>query len=114
MNWLKALSQYAENNVSCVLVTVIESTGSAPRVVGTRMVVTGDGFADTIGGGALEHEAIEHAQTLLQVGSNEALITQRDFTLGADLTQCCGGRVTLNLTVIGQTISPCMFLELDT
>lgn len=95
MNWLKALTQHAEDNISCVLITVIESTGSAPRVVGTRMVVTSDGFDDTVGGGALEHGAIEHAQYLLQTAKHEPLITQREFTLGADLTQCCGGRVTL-------------------
>lgn len=95
MNWLKALTQHADNNVSCVLITVIESSGSAPRVVGTRMVVTTDSFSDTVGGGALEHEAIEHARQLLQSGQQEPLITHREFTLGSDLTQCCGGKVTL-------------------
>ena len=95
MNWLKALAQHADNNISCVLITVIESSGSAPRVVGTRMVVTADGFSDTVGGGALEHEAIEHARELLQSEQHEPLISHREFTLGSDLTQCCGGRVTL-------------------
>lgn len=95
VNWLQALTQHAEDNISCVLVTVIESAGSAPRVVGTRMVVTVDAFADTIGGGALEHEAIDHARHLLHAESHEMPISHREFTLGADLTQCCGGKVTL-------------------
>ena len=84
MNWLKALTQHADNNISCVLITVIESSGSAPRVVGTRMVVTADGFSDTVGGGALEHEAIEHARELLQAGQHEPPISHREFTLGSD------------------------------
>lgn len=59
------------------------------------MVVTQTDVADTIGGGALEQEAIEHARSLLGGEASEASISQKTFTLGNDLTQCCGGRVTL-------------------
>jgi len=95
MNWLNALSVHADNNLSCVLVTVIESEGSAPRIQGTRMVVTSDSFTDTLGGGALELQAIKHARLLLENGPTDKVITQREFILGSDLTQCCGGKVTL-------------------
>jgi len=95
MNWLSALSHCASENIPCVLVTVIESEGSAPRVPGTRMVVNEKGFADTIGGGALELEAIEHAKNLLNAQTRGPVITHRQFVLGSELTQCCGGRVKL-------------------
>ena len=95
MNWLAALSQCASKNLSCVLVTVVESEGSAPRVLGTRMVVTEKDFADTLGGGALEHEAIDYARNLLAAAVRGPVISQREFVLGSDLTQCCGGRVKL-------------------
>ncbi len=95
MNWLKALSLHAEKNTSCVLVTIVELKGSAPRVVGTKMVVSLNDIADTLGGGALELEAIEHARTLLNAPTSEPLISHKEFALGTDLTQCCGGRVKL-------------------
>lgn len=95
MNWLGALSQCAVQNLSCVLITVVESEGSAPRVLGTRMVVTENDFVDTLGGGALEHEAIEHARNLLTAKLPGPVITHRHFVLGSDLTQCCGGKVKL-------------------
>ena len=95
MNWLSALSHNAAQNISCILVTVIDSEGSAPRVQGTRLVVTENNFVDTLGGGSLEHEAIAHARELLSAKTQSPLITNRQFILGSDLTQCCGGRVTL-------------------
>lgn len=95
MNWLSALSQYASQNTSCVLVTVIECEGSAPRALGTRMVVSQNDCIDTLGGGALEHEAIDHARELLEAGGRGPVISHRQFVLGSDLTQCCGGRVKL-------------------
>jgi xanthine dehydrogenase accessory factor len=59
------------------------------------MVVTDNVFKDTLGGGALEHEAIEHARDLLKAVVRGPVITHREFVLGSDLTQCCGGRVKL-------------------
>jgi xanthine dehydrogenase accessory factor len=59
------------------------------------MVVTENEFNDTLGGGALEHEAIEHAREILKAAVREPVITHRQFVLGSDLTQCCGGRVKL-------------------
>ena len=42
-----------------VLVTVAIAEGSVPRAAGTRMMVAGDSFAGTVGGGHLELRAIE-------------------------------------------------------
>lgn len=73
-------------------VVVAEVRGSAPREVGAAMLVWADGQAGTIGGGALEHEALADARDMLARGerrrSSRAL-------LGPDLGQCCGGAVTL-------------------
>jgi len=73
--------------------------GSAPRTVGTRMVVTLDSVYGTIGGGALELEGITHARALIDCstsnGCNEELVSTRQFNLGKELSQCCGGVVSL-------------------
>ena len=77
---------------SCALVSVIRTQGSAPREEGARMVVGHRGFHGTIGGGALEWKALALAQALLDKPRQVKIFAQ---SLGPDLGQCCGGRVTL-------------------
>jgi len=83
MNWLEALTLSKEQSVSCVLVTIVGVEGSAPRDVGTRMVVTAIDTADTVGGGALENEVIQHARSLLINNARECVISEREFSLGS-------------------------------
>jgi xanthine dehydrogenase accessory factor len=74
------------------LVSLVKSDGSSPRGSGARMVVRPSGaFNGTIGGGALEWEALEAARLALVAGRGAAL--RRTVSLGPDLAQCCGGRV---------------------
>jgi xanthine dehydrogenase accessory factor len=83
MDWLRA-----RGDVPSVLVTVAAVKGSAPREPGAKMLVRAHDFDDTIGGGHLEHRALEIARTMLQLG--EARRFER-FALGPSLGQCCGG-----------------------
>ncbi len=76
-----------------VRVLVGETRGSVPRGAGTSMVVWADGFDGTIGGGALEWEALRMAREVLVRG--EARVVR--MPLGPGLGQCCGGAVTLVL-----------------
>ncbi|CAN7551141.1 xanthine dehydrogenase accessory protein XdhC [Massilia sp. LjRoot122] len=71
-----------------VLVTVARVEGSVPREPGARMLVDAQGFRGTIGGGHLEHRALEIARAMLEQGG-EAHIER--FPLGPKLGQCCGG-----------------------
>ena len=74
------------------LVSVIDVDGSAPREAGARLVVQPDGgFFGTIGGGRLEFEAIAAARAALAKGRGRAEF--RNWPLGPNLGQCCGGRV---------------------
>jgi xanthine dehydrogenase accessory factor len=93
--WASILARL-EEAPACVLVTVVAVEGSAPREVGARMVVDPDRrFHGTIGGGMLEYQAIEAAATDARTG-RDGLRLER-MSLGPDLGQCCGGRVTLAL-----------------
>jgi xanthine dehydrogenase accessory factor len=76
-----------------VLVTVVATAGSVPPRVGFRMVVTAGGAEGTVGGGALENEAIRMARALLQ-GGGEARLERIDV---AAIGMACGGEVTLFL-----------------
>lgn len=104
MSWLDALARHERAGTPCVVVTIEAVRGSAPRGVGTRMTVGAAEFAGTIGGGALERAALEHARALLldDVGKGElredAIATASSlatFPLARALSQCCGGEVTL-------------------
>lgn len=95
MLWLDALNHCLKHGQACVVVTITAVDGSAPRGVGARMVVSQGSLADTIGGGALEHHALAQARAMLDEKSPTARIASENIVLGKALSQCCGGRVTL-------------------
>ncbi len=76
-----------------VVVEVLQTQGSAPRVSGTRMLVAADETVGTIGGGHLELKAIAAARARLE--GDEHTAREQHFALGPSLGQCCGGAVTL-------------------
>lgn len=72
-------------------VVVASTQGSVPREVGASMLVTESYVHGTIGGGALEFEAIRRARAVLEDGGERL----DRLPLGPALGQCCGGAVTL-------------------
>ncbi|MCY4228417.1 MAG: xanthine dehydrogenase accessory protein XdhC [Gammaproteobacteria bacterium] len=93
MDWVQSIARHSSENQGFVLITVLNVTGSGPREAGAKMVVTDDEAFDTIGGGNLEYQAIAKARNLLDQG--ERTVFSESFSLGKDLTQCCGGSVEL-------------------
>ena len=91
--WLKALALLRSQS-DCVMVTVTKAEGSTPREEGAQMLVTARGYHGTIGGGTLEWLAMAEAQALLGKPKSIRTLTK---SLGPDLGQCCGGRMTLRL-----------------
>jgi xanthine dehydrogenase accessory factor len=79
----------SELHAPAVLVTVARVEGSVPREPGARMLVDAQGFRGTIGGGHLEHRALEMARAMLEQRGGQAHIER--FPLGPKLGQCCGG-----------------------
>ncbi|WP_312511453.1 xanthine dehydrogenase accessory protein XdhC [Massilia sp.] len=76
------------NEAGGILVTVAASKGSVPREPGAKMLVRVDDFDGTIGGGHLEHRALEIARAMLQQNAPRRF---ERFALGPSLGQCCGG-----------------------
>ncbi len=89
--WLNKVLRLQSQGIACVLVSIVKVQGSAPREVGTRMIVTAHNQWGTIGGGNLEYETTLQARKLLIEGGDKSLLS--DINLGASLGQCCGGRV---------------------
>lgn len=83
-----------------VLCTIVCKTGSAPRGVGAWMLVRSDGsIQGTIGGGAVEFQAIRDARELLD---QDGPVTRRTYDLtprAADLGMVCGGVIEVEFMV---------------
>jgi len=90
-DWLTGLEVLNRGGDPAVLVTVVETQGSAPREAGARMTVGAGRVFDTIGGGQLEHAAIESARLLLEDGGEGYTNTLERHALSPRLGQCCGG-----------------------
>ena len=90
-----AVAEALEAEGAAALVTVIRVEGSAPREAGARLVVRPSGaFSGTIGGGELEFQAIAAARKALAAADGPQTV-RRNFALGPELGQCCGGRSDL-------------------
>ncbi len=90
---IERLLAQVPSETACAVVTVVQVQGSAPRGPGTSMVVTPGAVVGTIGGGRLEHEAIERACAMLADAGAPPILER--IPLGPHLGQCCGGVVTL-------------------
>lgn len=75
-----------------VRVVVAATKGSVPREVGAAMLVTTNEVFGTIGGGALEFDAIKQARVAVED-------TLEHLPLGPALGQCCGGLVTVLIEI---------------
>ncbi len=105
LNWIDILAKYQQRHEPIAFVTVIKCLGSAPCVLGSRMVITrGKKIYGTVGGGKLEFEVIDKAMEALE--TNEKM--ELTFTLGPKYEQCCGGKVELIIEPMNQ--SPELFL----
>lgn len=83
-----------------VLCTIVEKSGSAPRGVGTWMLVRPDGAcAGTIGGGAVEYQAKLDALELWRNGTGEKRKTYDLSHAAAELGMVCGGKIVVEFEV---------------
>ena len=98
MNPFRCLADAVVAEGLACLVRVASTQGSAPREANAWMVVRPSGaFNGTIGGGALEWNAIGRAQARLK--AREMAVLFEDVALGPALGQCCGGRVALQFEI---------------
>lgn len=83
-----------------LVATVVGTTGSTPRPLGSKMVILADGSTvDTIGGGALELQVVKDALACLKRGDSR--LVEYELTPVGDhaLGTLCGGRASVLLEV---------------
>lgn len=92
------LNRLLSEGQKAVLIRIIHQTGSTPRSKGAALVVAEDGSNfGTIGGGALEYQALEKAGAVIEQGLSSIL---RFRLTGQDVTETdmlCGGNVDVYL-----------------
>lgn len=95
---------YKEDDVrEKVLATIISRKGSAPRSVGTRMLIFEDGSTvDTIGGGCIESEIIQKARLMMhkEKGGFELCHVDMTASVAEEEGMVCGGIVEVMLEKI--------------
>jgi len=100
---LTTLTNAIEAHGQVARILIANHKGSSPRESGTSMLVWEDGFTGTIGGGALEYQAVGLAQKKMR---SKCLINVKHIPLGPNLGQCCGGSVTLVTEYFSKTNLP--------
>jgi len=91
--WIQEISQLTQKRQDHVIVTLTQVKGSAPQIVGSKMIVSHQGLVwGTVGGGKLEAHCLSHAHTLLMDSRSSAAKT---LNLQRDLNMTCGGEVSL-------------------
>ena len=103
---LEALTYAATEYGEVARVVVVQTKGSVPRDAGTSMLVWETGQSGTIGGGALEFEAVKYARKSIERKIPHAAKT---YPLGPAVGQCCGGSVTLLYQWFGADCLPTEF-----
>ncbi len=91
MDIFRKINELIESGKSGVVVTVTGAAGSSPGKTGFKLLLTEDGFhTGTVGGGAIEHLALEEAKKCLRAGASKSMSVDL-----SEIDMECGGRTDL-------------------
>lgn len=110
MSFYRSLAELEREQRRGVLVTVINKQGHGPAMPGAKMLVYPDGSsAGTVGGGAIEKAAINHALKMMATGGTSTIHYNLDddnhLIDTAETGMICGGTTSLFYEVIGPDVS---------
>ncbi len=95
---IEAIDRLLSSGESLVLARIIRQRGSAPRSVGSAMLVRPDGaLKGTIGGGRLEYEVLQKAAAVRASGRAALLRFELTGKDAAETEMLCGGSVEVFL-----------------
>ena len=112
-NLLQVASQWHEKGIGAVIATVIETWGSAPRRVGSQLIVSGDGRMEgSVSGGCVEGAVVLEALESLKDGKTKVLeygVSDDDaFAVGL----ACGGKMRVLVEPVGKQMPQNLLQEL--
>jgi xanthine dehydrogenase accessory factor len=91
---LAHIPRWQEMGRQVATATVVRVSGSAPRPVGSRLVVTADGeFVGSVSGGCVENAVIEESLAVLQDGRPRLVHYGISSEMAWEVGLACGGRL---------------------
>ena len=119
MNIWKKIKQILDDNMQLYLLTVIESTGSAPGRRGFMMLVdANDNLFGSIGGGIMEYNMVEQAKKLLSSNRLKSFTVKQIHRGDAKASSgmICSGEQTIAFTPLSskniESINACACAEM--
>ncbi len=95
------IPELTEKGIPFVLCIVTRAEGSTPQKTGARMLIFQDGSSlGTIGGGAIELQAIEYASKMMETTTPSV----RQFQLHDELQMQCGGKMEIYFEAFGRPV----------
>lgn len=76
--------------------TVVNVSGSTPRNVGAKMIITKDETMGTVGGGSLEHNVINDARKQIRLAES----LTKSYSLDPEHGQACGGKAEVFIETV--------------
>ena len=112
-NLLQVAIQWHERGIGAVIATVVETWGSAPRRVGSQLIVSGDGNMEgSVSGGCVEGAVVLEALESLKDGKTKMLeygVSDDDaFAVGL----ACGGKIRVLVEPVGKQMPQELLQEL--
>ena len=112
-NLLQVATQWHEKGIGAVIATVVETWGSAPRRVGSQLIVSGDGKMEgSVSGGCVEGAVVLEALESLKDNETKVLeygVSDDDaFAVGL----ACGGKIRVLVEPVGKQIPQKLLQEL--
>jgi len=101
-NLLEEANDWVENNQNVILATVIQTWGSSPRPVGSRMIVNSGGdFSGSVSGGCVETAVLRESIDLLKKNKSFKKINFKVSDENAwEIGLACGGEISIFLEKI--------------
>ena len=101
---LEEANDWFKTNQKIVLATVIQTWGSSPRQVGSRMIINENGdFSGSVSGGCVESAVVRES---LQLIKQEKLFKKIEFKVSNEsaweVGLACGGEIAIYLEQINQ------------
>src|SRR5690348_446129 len=91
---LKAAEDWRKNGRDVALATVVETWGSAPRPVGSNLVIDGEGnFLGSVSGGCVEGAVVTEALDVIESGNPKMLEFGVADETAWEVGLSCGGTI---------------------
>jgi xanthine dehydrogenase accessory factor len=98
-----AIVKALEKKEKAALATVITRVGSAPRAVGAKYLIRGDGTSvGSIGGGCVEAEVWQEAQKVMEIKEGKVVHFELTSEQLAEGGLICGGNINIFLEPLGE------------